>query len=607
MLKKIDCLKVIRDYKSKYALDTTDENIIAAIHLMNTHGVHVDAALDQSSRSSNDHGIDAWFYNEISNELYIYQSKLSNSKTQALYGFGDLDASRQWLEQVIITGTTEKAPTDNQCLYNLYLKLGQFRKNVKKIHFILISLYNQNEIEDSVEFEKLKNDLIKSALNTYITKTLKGSLVLDTCEYNLEKRLPESVKIYPIDKIPNTEINIRANANLNLAYIKLESLIQLYRQRGDILFDKNVRLSLLSNKEARQRLVHPMEETFIAITEGKLSPNIFPFYHIGITIAAYKSTNIENNLLQLEAPSIINGCQTIMIAHEFLKKLELYNNKKAIDLFKKINVIAKIVVGTSDEELKEITNSNNRQNPIENWQLFSNESIHIEIETSLKDAGVFYERQQGKFDALMKNADNAKDYPSTGRACVKVVDLGQSIALARYNLQWAAKPSEIFLNKINHDKIFDQTIPDFPNDIVFVSNIFKAMKRGLSTFLETPSQANSTSPLIFRKPIVRMHIFYLTLLYFYQNNWKQQARAEFHQTLLKKANPKLVEQTHTFFQKFITKTRNWYVNESKNLAIDVSKRSLDKYFEGLAIELGIDATKGTIPFTANAIDWKKYI
>jgi hypothetical protein len=94
------------------------------------------------------------------------------------------------------------------------------------------------------------------------------------------------------------------------------------------------------------------------------------------------------------------------------------NNEEALARFKQIKVIAKVVVGTTNDELKEITNANNRQNPIENWQLFSNEPIHIEIEQILKENGVFYERQKGKFDSVMKNADNAKFYFNTKGAYI---------------------------------------------------------------------------------------------------------------------------------------------------------------------------------------------
>jgi hypothetical protein len=606
MLSKEECRKVIRAFRSKHGLDTSDENAIATIHLMNTHGLDVHAALDQSSRNGNDHGIDAWFYNDVSNELHVYQSKLTESKTLVLRGLNDLDSSRQWIEQVIVAGTVNKIPNTNHCLFNLYTKLGMIRGSVRKIHFSLISLFSANEVEDSSEYQEFEKTLVKSNLNSHIHQQLSGKLLLDACEYNLEHSVPIGVKVYPIHKIPNAQVDLRTHSHLDLAYVTLDSLVQLYRQRGNVLFDKNVRLSLLGNKEARERLVHPMEETLEAITSGKLHPNIFPFYHIGITLSAKSSSSEDCTLLNLEAPSIINGCQTITIANEYLRRLEKQRNEPAIELFRQVKVIAKVVVGTTNEELKEITNSNNRQNPIENWQLFSNEPIHIEIEATLKDIGVFYERQKGKFDSLMRNADSARYYPATNGTSVSVVELAQIIALARQFLQWAAKPSEIFLNKENHDKIFDMTIARNPRDIVFLSNLFKGIKRGLNTYLEIPAQVNSSAPVIFKKPIVRAHVFSLTLLHFYQHGNKWSIRSDFSKSLTKIASRTIVDECESFYQRIITRTRHWYSEQSKGLTEEVSKKNLDDYFRVLADELGIDTEKGRIPFGSRAIDWSEY-
>ena len=451
MISKDACIKAVKSFRAKQGIEAADENIIATIHLMNTHGMDLHSAMDQSSRSGNDHGVDAWFYDDKANELFIYQSKLTENRALALHGLGDLDYSRQWLEEVLINGTVTTVP-DNHCLFNLYTTLANKKESVRKISFLLLSPFEKNEMEDLLEYDEFTKGLIKSKLNDFIRQARSGKLVAGLMQYNLESGLPEKIKTYPITKIPNARIDLRKKAYLDLAYISLYSLVELYRQRGNVLFDKNVRLSLMNNKEAKDRLVHPLEETLDKITKGEISPNIFPFYHIGVTIAASASTDEDNSLLNLEAPSIINGCQTITIAQEYLKQLEKTQNEEAIDRFKQVKVVAKVVVGTSNEELKEITNANNRQNPIENWQLFSNEPIHIEIEQTLKDYGIFYERQKGKFDSLMKNADNAKYFPNTNGTFIKVVDLAQVIALAKNNIQWAAKPSDIFLNKLNHDK-----------------------------------------------------------------------------------------------------------------------------------------------------------
>ena len=249
----------------------------------------------------------------------------------------------------MIDGTVAAVP-DNHCLFNLYTALSQKKEVVRKINFLLLSPFEKNEIEDSPEYDEFTKGLVKSKLNDFMRQSRAGKLDTGLVQYNLESALPEKIKTYPITKIPDSQVDLRKNAYLDLAYISLYSLVELYRQRGNVLFDKNVRLSLMNTKEAKDRLVHPLEETLDKIVKGELSPNIFPFYHIGVTIAASASTAGENSLLNLEAPSIINGCQTITIAQEYLKQLEKkVENEEAINRFKQIKVVAKVVVGTSNE------------------------------------------------------------------------------------------------------------------------------------------------------------------------------------------------------------------------------------------------------------------
>ena len=75
MIAKSICLRKIKEFKIKHSLEASDENVISTIHLMNEKGLEQNAAKDQSSRSANDNGMDAWYYNEKTNELSIFQRK----------------------------------------------------------------------------------------------------------------------------------------------------------------------------------------------------------------------------------------------------------------------------------------------------------------------------------------------------------------------------------------------------------------------------------------------------------------------------------------------------------------------------------------------------
>jgi hypothetical protein len=324
MQSKEQIINAVNQYRIKYALDGTDENLSVVLHLINSQSLDRDSAIDQSSNRNNDYGIDGWYYNNDNNELNIFQSKLTESKVHALRGLNDLLNAANWLENIFLTGSLEKIP-DNPALYNLYMELTKSKNEIRSISFILLSLFNENELEDSNEADTFNNSLLNSPLYNHL-KNNHNTCYLKFEQYCLTQGPKKPRKKYPIIKLQDSTIALRDNAHLDLAYIPLYNLVELYRQRGDVLFEKNVRMSLLHSKDAKDRLVNPMESTFESILKGEIDPNIFPFYHVGITISALNKHEDSNNTLNLESPSIINGAQTIAISNQYLKRLEMMND-----------------------------------------------------------------------------------------------------------------------------------------------------------------------------------------------------------------------------------------------------------------------------------------
>ena len=586
--------------KIRFAIEGDDANTIAAIHLMNKHLIDLDAGIGQSSRASGDHGVDAWHLCPKTHELFIYQSKFTESKSLTLQGIDDLSRAREWIENVLINGEVDKIP-QNPCLYGLYMCLAQ-KPEIKKISFILLSIFDRSDLEDSPDCDVFVKDSQDSKLMAWLVE--RGAKMSFFPEaYDLDAAIPAKRTRYPVKRLHESSVQLRSNARLDLAYVSLRSLVELYRQRGNSLFDKNVRLSVLQTKETKERLANPMQATLEQICDGSLKPAIFPFYHVGVTLRA-ASNEIEGDSINLESPSVINGCQTISIATHYLRNLEREKADEKILIFNQIQVVAKIVTGTTDEELKEITNSNNRQIPIETWQLFSNDPIHVEIGLALESIGIFYERQKGRFET-MQSIDVARQYTKTNNAFISIVDLGQVVALARRNLQWAAKPSEIFINKKNHDRIFDRNIAAHPYDIVWLWNLQKALRRGLENYLQMPTYQDERSFAVFRKPIVKAYLHYAGLAYFYQNPKKNDLRLEYSTWLSKKANPTLVQECETFYQKVVAKTKQWYLDESKGFRAKVSSKQMDGYLQTLCIELGLEVEIGPMPFDERAHNWNE--
>lgn len=581
----------IRAFKVKHGLSDKEHDLITAIHLMNEHQVDKDTALDQSSRSSNDNGIDGWFLNEDDYELHIYQSKYSESKSIILDGLDSLTKAGAWLDQAIIKGELNKAP-QNHAIINLIKILSVKKDSLKRINFVLISPYKESDLIDIRGFEqgeaKFRNSEFFKNFNKNGVK-----INYEIRPYNFSSSVSTTVRKYPVKKIPQTTIKLEDGAQLDLSYVNLYSLIKLYEQRGDVLFHKNVRLSLYSFKDSKHRVVSPMKETLNEICNGNLDPTIFPFFHGGITISAIRTEDCDNdNEAVLESPFVLNGCQTITIAHHYFKEIEKEHEK--VERFKKINLIAKIVSGAESKIVREITICNNRQNPIEDWQLFSNDPIHCNIEDSLKDLGVFYERQKGKFQSIVKKTEEYAQYNNTNATFVSLELLGQIISVCKRDHQFSAKPSLIFISPDHHARIFDENIHKYPEDIIYCFNLFKAVKRATENAIQE-IYSDQEIINIFKKPIVRSHIWWVLLLFHYQRKPVfEKAASQLYRTI---PNEFVIEIQKFAEREIIRKVKNFY-EQNCGLKGEVSVKKLTPFFEKeLAEGNRIDYKKGSLPFS----------
>lgn len=596
MNKKELFLKKIREFKEKHAIKEQDDQAAVTIHLMNRHSLDKNAALDHTSKAPNDEGIDGWHYDANEKTLFVYQSKLSENKSTVLKGFDDLTRAVDWIKRVLVDGQVEVPK--NGCLYCLYNELSKNRDLIENINFVLLSFIDENELEDELEYERLKSYISKSKLNKNYIVPKNGKILVDLKEYIADSsRVVPQIKKYAIPVMKGAAITLDGGARLELAYIPLYRLVELYRERDYHLFDKNIRLSIIKLKKAKDRIVHPLKETIGDICAGTLNPNIFTFYHNGITISS-KDYDRAGDIISLEEPTIINGCQTTTIANDYLYKLEKQHKEQEIERFKKINVIAKIVTETTEEVLKEITNANNRQQPIDDWQLFSNDRIHIQIENALKDLGIFYERQEGKFEAAISKTDNVKDYPNTNKTYIKVKELGELICLSRRELQFAAKPSLIFLNKKNHDRIFDSSILNYGKDVIFLTNLLKASKRAYTNYFDEKRKNETLDPFInkiFSKPIVKASMLYFSIKWAYCVWPKLWCEGYSSSRLDKKASSILSDNFKTIYRRIIPKMKDYYLEKSKKLEVEVSYKNLSEFLDKLSRQLGIKDEH--MPFT----------
>jgi hypothetical protein len=131
-----------------------------------------------------------------------------------------------------------------------------------------------------------------------------------------------------------------------------------------------------------------------------VSPEYFTFHHNGITLFAEKII-FENDKVTIVEPRILNGAQTITTFSRFIEdsqKNPVFQEN--VTILKEIEVIVKIIKDCSPEFVTQITISNNKQSPVESWNLRANDLVQLEFDDKFRNDGIFYERQENTFANL---------------------------------------------------------------------------------------------------------------------------------------------------------------------------------------------------------------
>src|SRR5205814_10520778 len=131
------------------------------------------------------------------------------------------------------------------------------------------------------------------------------------------------------------------------------------------------------------------------VLDGSDDPSVFVFDHNGVTLSA-ENFRSENGTYRITEPRVLNGAQTIATLSRFLKANEgnqrLTGGKEALE---STYVLTKIVTEAAQDFVTRVTINNNRQNPVEPWNLRANDEIQLELQDKFKqELGIYYERQE---------------------------------------------------------------------------------------------------------------------------------------------------------------------------------------------------------------------
>lgn len=170
--------------------------------------------------------------------------------------------------------------------------------------------------------------------------------------------------------------------------IHVRELVDLYRQYGDLLLQRNIRRYLgLNDNRVNQ-----------AISQTLVSGNAENFYcyNNGLTIVcdkfAYNALQQTDHTVRLKNFQIVNGGQTCRTIYETLKD-------KAEDEIPNAFVMIRVyeIEENREEFVRAITYATNSQNPVDLRDLHSNDAVQKQLEIGLSDLGYVYKRKRDEF------------------------------------------------------------------------------------------------------------------------------------------------------------------------------------------------------------------
>ena len=326
------------------------------------------AAADAVVDDYQDKGLDAIYYHEKSETLYLLQTKLKESEQ-----FKQEDA----------------LPFCEGVRLLLKQDFTAFNANVQK---------RQAEIESALDACSYIR-LIVPYTGDGVSKTASDALqaLLDDEDLD-EERLVKSVQFYTADDITrdllaeqaylpvHTEIGLHKHEKIETprttyyGVVRLTDLVSLHKTHGKALYERNIRYFLGSTKSDVNKAI-----------KTTLYDNPADFFYLNNGVTAVcdliepkgKNANSGIRKFKVRGLSIINGAQTVASAAEFVRQ---YPGKSIDDA----KVMLTLIKAAAEGEFgKRVTKARNHQNPVqtanfasldENQERLRQEIAHLEFE-----------------------------------------------------------------------------------------------------------------------------------------------------------------------------------------------------------------------------------
>ena len=419
------------------------------VYLEKEHGLDSQKAVNQIAFGGIDYGIDGFHFDKDRKNLYIFQFKYTTAHGQFKESLQRLIDSGLEIAFVNPNGDNKK----NQIITQLRSCMVENRAMIEQVCIYFIFLGDPSEAKRSQVLDKLREDLEnKKYLIDKFFGEKRVSLVVDFRSMSGKVASTTDRTRTHIYDLPINDMFSRLGPNgevMYVGFIRLVDLNSIYRDMGKRFFERNIRYGLGSGEAVNRAISRSLKSI---VLDGKESPEVFAFNHNGISMFAEKVEHI-NGTYHIIAPRLLNGAQTVTTFSEFLEANEdNHKLKERKSVTESLSVLCRIITQASQDFVTAVTINNNRQNPVEPWNLHANDMIQLQLQDKFReDLGVFYERQENAF----KNIDMEEEGISDATA-IELVKLAQTYLITEGNIQRLSNMRQVFEDDSVYNQVFNE-------------------------------------------------------------------------------------------------------------------------------------------------------
>ncbi|MDG6996549.1 MAG: AIPR family protein [Nitrososphaerota archaeon] len=433
-------------YEPKY--HCKKEDYFALVYLSKELKKDPDEIAFQVAFCNNDYGIDAFRIDRELHNLYLYQFKWSKnhdlfkSSFERLISdgmeriFGDPlqdEKQNQLLLQLKDALRENKAIIDRVFVHFIFngdpedaersAVLDNLREELENKKYLIDQYFDNRKVDLTFEFKS--NETKKLASATHVTRTY---------QYNINYS----------NFVPHVS---PSGEKLFIGFMRLMDLYGMYRDMGIRFFERNIRAGLSADNPPNRAIRDALKRI---VFDKQMSPELFAFHHNGVTLAAEMFDTTKSPPLIVE-PRLLNGAQTVTSLAKFIELNEGNPSLKANQtILESIPVLAKIVCTPSKDSaarafITNVTISNNKQNPVEPWNLRANDDVQCSFQDKFSsDLRIYYERQENAFQALRDSElEEIGVDPEQGKA-IKMKPLAQTFLAVQGEIDKMSRLNEVF-------------------------------------------------------------------------------------------------------------------------------------------------------------------